>query len=325
MKFIIDEQSSNQRIDKVIKRTLNSASLSFIYKMFRNKDVKINGTRVKIDYITKPGDEVDIYIKPMLLEEFSANKVVHTVTTDMDILYEDKNIMIVNKPKGLLVHSDEKDNPINLQNIFINYLIRKGEYDPNNITHFIPGPAHRLDRNTSGIVVLGKNIMALQSLLELFSVKDEIEKTYLALLYGSVPTSGKIDFPLIKDSARNEVRIGHIEKGAKPAHTEYKAEKRYGRYTLVRAKLITGRTHQLRAHFAAINAPIVGDEKYGDFAINEMFEEKFGLRSQFLHAATFEFKEVTGFLSYMSGKKFVAPLPENEQRILKDLPSLKDF
>jgi 23S rRNA pseudouridine955/2504/2580 synthase len=321
MEFTIDETAANQRLDKVIKRTLSDAPLSFIYKMFRNKDVKVNGKREKIDYITKIGDQVSVYLKPALLAEFQKEKALRPVDPHMDIIYEDQNILIVNKPKGLLVHGDEGEKRITLQNIFLNYLHAKGEYDPNNITRFTPGPAHRIDRNTSGIVIFGKNELALQALLDLFRTKEEIGKTYLALVYGALPNQGTIDFPLIKDSQSGMVRIGRLEQGAKPALTEYEVEKRYGDYSLVRAKLITGRTHQLRVHFAAIHCPIVGDAKYGDFRINKDFQKAFSLTSQFLHAATFEFENVTGFLSYMSGKKFTAELPQKEKDILEALGS----
>ncbi len=320
MKIEITEIDANQRIDKTIKRTLNAAPLSFIYKMFRQKDVKVNGKRVDISYITKVGDIVDVYIKEDLLEEFSKNNVVRPVKCDMDILYEDENLLIVNKPKGLLVHGDEGEKRITLHNMFLNYLIAKKEYDPNNPTKFVPGPAHRLDRNTSGILIFGKNLPTLQQLLELFRVKTHIEKTYLALLVGSTPNEGRIDYPLLKDNDKGMVKIGRIEKGAKTALTTYKVEKRIGSdFTLVRAKLVTGRTHQLRVHFQAIQHPIVGDSKYGDYYINRDFDMEYNLKSQFLHAATFEFKDIDGYLSYMSNKKFEAPLPKKEQDILLSL------
>jgi len=319
MEIIVDELSANQRIDKLVRRTLNNAPLSFIYKMFRQKDIKVNGKRAKIDYITKLGDKINIYIKDDYLKEFSKPKIVKPVKSHMNIIYEDDNLLIVNKPVGLLVHGDENEKRITLQNIFLNYLIAKGEYDQNNPTKFVPGPAHRLDRNTSGIVIFGKNLATLQKLLELFRTKEHIEKTYLALLVGHPPKYGKIDYPLIKNNDKGIVRLGHIEKGAKPAHTEYVVEKSMGAYSLVRAKLITGRTHQLRVHFKAINCPIVGDGKYGNYSVNKKFEMAFGLHNQMLHAATFEFKDVDGCLKYMSGKKFEAPLPKKEASILEAL------
>jgi 23S rRNA pseudouridine955/2504/2580 synthase len=322
MDFTIDSNSANQRLDKVIKRTLGEAPLSFIYKMFRNKDIKVNGKKGTIDYITKEGDEISVYIKPALLEQFKKEKALRPVDSHMDILYEDDNLLIVNKPKGLLVvQGDEGVKRITLDDIFLNYLHEKGEWDPNNITGFVPGPAHRLDRNTSGIVIFGKTEAALQQLRILFMDKTDIAKTYLALVYGNIPNFGKINLPLFKDASTGMVHVGKIERGAKTALTEYEVEKRYGGYALVRAKLITGRTHQLRVHFQAIGCPIVGDAKYGDFKVNKEFKMRFGLSSQFLHAETFEFDNVGGVLDYMSGKKFTAPLPQKEQEILQALGS----
>ena len=178
----------------------------------------------------------------------------------------------------------------------------------------------RDSRNTSGIVIMGKNLPTMQALFELFREKEHIEKSYWALVKGDdILTSGKIDKPLMKDSTKGKVKVGRIEQGAKKALTEYKVVKRYSGFSLVEAKLITGRTHQLRVHFASIGHPIVGDGKYGDFLVNAEFDSLYGLKNQFLHARTFEFLDLEGILSYLSYKKIVAPLPEIEQKILDGL------
>ena len=272
------------------------------------------------DYPLLENDVVSIYLKEDLYNKFHENYQVKPVKSNMNILYEDDNVCIVNKPKGLLVHGDEGEKRITLQNIFVNYLIKKGEFDPKNQTGFLPGPVHRLDRNTSGIVIMGKNLPTMQALFELFREKEHIEKSYWALVKGDdIPTSGKIDKPLMKDSTKGKVKVGRIEQGAKKALTEYKVVKRYSGFSLVEAKLITGRTHQLRVHFASIGHPIVGDGKYGDFLVNAEFDSLYGLKNQFLHARTFEFLDLEGILSYLSYKKIVAPLPEIEQKILDGL------
>lgn len=320
MEFTVTKLDANQRIDKFLRKVLQQAPLSFIYKMFRQKDVKVNGKKEKIDYILKENDVVSIYLKEDLYNKFHENYKVKPVKSNMNILYEDDNVCIVNKPKGLLVHGDEGEKRITLQNIFVNYLIKKGEFDPKNQTGFLPGPVHRLDRNTSGIVIMGKNLPTMQALFELFRKKEHIEKSYWALVKGDdIPTSGKIDKPLMKDSTKGKVKVGRIEQGAKKALTEYKVVKRYSGFSLVEAKLITGRTHQLRVHFASIGHPIVGDGKYGDFLVNAEFDSLYGLKNQFLHARTFEFLDLEGILSYLSYKKIVAPLPEIEQKILDGL------
>ncbi|MFA6862190.1 MAG: RluA family pseudouridine synthase [Bacilli bacterium] len=325
MTYTVTENDVNQRIDKFLKRMLKDAPLSFIYKMFRQKDVKVNGVKAKIDYILKEGDVVDIYLKEALLEKFHKEALLRPVTPDFTIIYEDQNVLIVDKPRGLLVHADDEgENRITLQNMVLNYLSKKGEWDPNNLTGFVPASAHRLDRNTSGIVVFGKTLPALQELLNLFRERDQIEKKYTLLVRGITNGTGQIDFPLIKDSELRQVRVGRIERGAKPALTIYKRLKAYQcGFSLVEAELMTGRTHQLRVHFAAIGHPIVGDSKYGDFDVNDTFERMYGFRNQFLHASYFAFKDkVPGVLSYLSGKVFESPLPEKEKQILESLSKI---
>jgi 23S rRNA pseudouridine955/2504/2580 synthase len=325
MNFTVTPNEANQRIDKFLKRMLKDAPISFIYKMFRQKDVKVNGKKVKIDYILEEGDEIDLYLKEALLEKFHKEAILRPVKPDFDILYEDPNILICDKPKGLLVHTDDEgENRITLQNMVLNYLAAKGEFDPDNLTGFIPSPAHRLDRNTSGIVVFGKTLPALQELLELFRERTHIQKKYTLLVRGEITKEGKIDYPLIKDSETRMVRVGRVEHGAKPALTVYQRIKAYpAGFSLVQAELMTGRTHQLRVHFAAIGHPIVGDSKYGDYAVNDNFERMYGLKNQFLHASYFAFlDDIPGVLSYLSGRSFTSPLPKKEQEILDSLSQL---
>lgn len=323
MKFKITEQDANQRIDKFLKRILKEAPLSFIYKMFRQKDVKVNGKRAAIDYLVQEGDEIDIYLKKSLLEQFHKEASLRPVKADFPILFEDENILVINKPKGLLVHGDEGEKRITLQNMVLNYLKDKGEWDPSDLKSFIPSPAHRLDRNTSGIVIFGKNLATLQELLTLFRERDQIEKHYLLLVRGRTAERGQIDFALSKDAEKKMVKVTPIEKGGKPALTKYHRIKAYNEgFSLVEAELMTGRTHQLRVHFAAIGHPIVGDSKYGDFAVNETFEKMYSFHNQFLHASYFRFKEIPGYLSYLSGKEFNAPLPKKEKDILDSIARL---
>ena len=319
MKYQITALEANQRVDKFLKRRLKDAPVSFIYKRFRQKDVKINGKKAKIDQILREGDLVDIYLKDALLEKFHSEALLRPVKADFEIIYEDENILVINKPKGLLVHGDEGEKRITLQNRILNYLKEKREFDPSALNGFIPSPAHRLDRNTSGIVIFGKNLPTLQQLLELFRTRDQIEKRYTLLVRGIVSPEGKIDLPLEKDSVKKRVFVSH-SKNAKTALTSYVREKAFpAGFSLVSAELLTGRTHQLRVHFAAIGHPIVGDGKYGDYKVNERFEKRYGLKSQFLHAGYFRFKDITGYLSYLSGKEFIAPLPKKEADILQSL------
>lgn len=324
MIYTITNKDCNQRIDKFLKRMLKDAPVSFLYKMFRQKDVKVNGKKATIDYILKEGDVVDIYLKEDLLNQFHKEALLRPVKADFPILYEDDNILVIDKPKGLLVHGDEGEKRITLQNMVLNYLKDKREWDPDSLTGFIPSPAHRLDRNTSGIVIFGKNLPALQELLTLFRERTQIEKRYTLLVRGTTSERGEIDYPLIKDSNKKMVKVGTIQKGAKPALTRFHRIKSYTcGFSLVEAELLTGRTHQLRVHFAAIGHPIVGDSKYGDFKVNENFEKLYGLKNQFLHASYFKFNKIDGVLSYLSGKEFTSSLPEKEQKILSSIARIQ--
>ena len=238
---------------------------------------------------------------------------------EINIVYEDNNILVVNKPKGILIHGDKGEKRKTLANSVLSYLYKKGEFK-NDGTSFIPSPTHRLDRNTSGLVVFAKNVLASQEMMNLFKTHEAIKKTYLLLAFNSTKNKeGEISFPLIKDSKNGFVSVGKLEEGAKEARTLYKVIDENDNYSLIEATLITGRTHQLRVHFKEINLPIVGDEKYGDFAKNKIFEDKYQYRTQFLIAYKLSFGEVHGELSYLSNRSFKGTLSQKEAKILKEL------
>ena len=315
-KLVISSKEANQRVDKYVKKYLNEAPLSFIYKLFRKKDVKINGHWVKENYILKEGEELTIYVSDSQIEEFNKPKQIEKVSLSHPIVYEDENILIINKPRGLLVHGDEGEKKLTLANEVVNYLYFKGEYDPKDIHGFVPAPAHRLDRNTSGLVVFAKNLISLQQLEELFKDKEEIVKEYKALVVGKFTGEKHIDAPLKKDVNTGLVRIS---KDGKNAETIVKFLGNYGDFTLVNVQILTGRTHQIRVHLASIGNPVVGDAKYGDFKLNKEIRDKYKFENQFLTAYKLGFKQIKGHLSYLSGKSFEIKLPDNEQKLLEKL------
>ena len=314
-KIIISSKEANQRVDKYVKKFLNEAPLSFIYKLFRKKDVKINKHWVKENYILQEGDELAIYISDSQLEEFNKPKELKKANLNHQIIYEDENILIVNKPRGLLVHGDQNEKTVTLANDVMSYLYFKGEYDPKE-KGFIPAPAHRLDRNTSGLVVFAKNLISLQELEELFKNKDDIEKEYLALVKGKVDQKLEINSPLLKDENTGIVKIS---KNGKSALTFVEKVKFYKDFTLVKVVILTGRTHQIRVHLSSVNHPIIGDSKYGDFKLNKEFKDRYNFENQFLHAYRLSFKNIKGQLSYLSNKEFCAPLPKQEEDLLLKL------
>ena len=292
----IDSRNSNQRIDKLVRKVLPNASLSFIYKLFRKKDVKVNKHWVDINYILKEDETVQIYVTDSQLESFKKDEnLCKTSIFSHKIIFEDENILIINKPKNLLVHGDEKDKKHTLSNDVLNYLYQKGEYSPN--AGFVPGPAHRIDRNTSGIVIFGKKIEVLQQLLNLFKEKDQITKTYLALVKGKVFDSGKIEAKLEKNEEKNMVFVSK-SANAKTAITLFEPYKNFKDTTLLKVKILTGRTHQIRVHMSYIGHPIIGDKKYGDVDFNKKYNSLYEIDNQFLHAYSITFSQIDGILSY---------------------------
>ena len=320
----ITYSQENQTIFKFVKKYLSNAPLSFIEKIFRKKDIKVNGKRVDKSFVISCDDVVQIYINDNQLDEFNKNNEIRVTNANPNVVYEDENILICNKPSGLLVHKGSKEDELTLVDIVLNYLSKKGEFNLENNEGFIPGLAHRIDRNTSGLVIFGKNIKALQELEKLFKERNSINKFYLALVNGKIKDSGIINKPLYKDEKTGIVSIRSLVNGGKTAITKYSVEENFDKYTLVKVELLTGRTHQIRVHFASIGHPLLGDSKYGDFVENKEFKKVYKYENQFLHAHKIKFEQLDGILSNLSNKEIVAPLGEKEKNIINELRKRKE-
>ena len=320
--YIIQKSEEGQTLEKYIQKLLVSAPMSFIYKLFRKNDVKVNGHHEDRKFVLSENDEVAVYIKEEQFEEFLKEKAFQANDRIKDwIIYEDDNVLFVNKPKGLLVQKSAPQDE-SLDQLVCEYLMAKDEYDPNKEKAFQPGPAHRLDRNTSGMVVFGKNHQSLELLFELFKNHYLINKHYLTLVVGQVEKDkGTIDAPLKKDEEKNMV---FVSKNGKTAKTVYKLVKKYHDYSLLDVTLLTGRTHQIRVHMSYINHPIIGDSKYGDFDANRIFKQKYGLNTQFLHAYKIGFGDLPMPLTNLSRKEFTAPLNEEIANILTKLDNIDE-
>ena len=320
--FIINNSENGLTLEKYVFKVLKTAPMSFVYKLFRKKDIKVNGHHQDKKYRLVTDDKVAIYITDQQFDEFQKDKELNPNTKIKDwIIYEDNNVLFINKPRGLLV---QKSNPNDesLDQLVVEYLMATKQYDPNKEKGFIPGPAHRLDRNTSGLVAFGKNHDALNLLFELFKNHDLINKHYLALVVGQVEKEkDTIDAPLLKNEEKNLVSVS---KNGKTAKTVYKLIKKYDHYSLLDVTLLTGRTHQIRVHMAYINHPIVGDSKYGNFEANKAFKQQFGFSSQFLHAYKMGFGDLPSPLSNLSRKEFVAEPREDIVSILTMLENNKE-
>ena len=321
MKVIqVNNKDAGQRIDKYIRKYLNNAPLSFIYKLFRKKDIKVNGKRVDINYILCENDTINIYINEDAFLEFNNNKTILKSNNNLDIIYEDENILIINKDPGVLVHEGEDNNKVNtLNNDILYYLKQKNEYSESDM--FTPSCVHRLDRNTSGLIIAAKTLVASKELLELFKQKEYIKKEYITLVSGNCKDEMTIDKPLLKNEKEKFVKV---DKNGLTAITKYKKIISNEEYSLLKVHILTGRTHQIRVHMASINHPVINDDKYGDFKVNKNFITKHKYKYQLLHSHKISFKEISGVLSYLSNKEFIAPLKQNEIEIIKSIfPHLK--
>ena len=317
--YIVTSKDEGQTLEKYVKKVLSDVPLSFIYRLFRKKDVRVNNHHEDMKTKIQTGDVVSIYITDEKLNEFQTKAKEVTPSDELIpfIVYEDENILIINKPRGLLVQKDQK-NVKALDDMVLSYLLYKNEYDPNNKA-FTPGPCHRLDRNTQGIVIFGKNIQTLQYLMEIMQDKSRIEKHYLALVKGNIDKPGKVDAPLKKITDKSLVKIASIKDGGKEAITLYEPIKNYQDYCLLSLTLLTGRTHQIRVHMAYINHPVIGDNKYGDFTINKEFEKKYHFVNQFLVAKSVKFNNLNYPLDYLNNQKFEVNIDNDMFQILKDI------
>jgi 23S rRNA pseudouridine955/2504/2580 synthase len=261
---------------------------------------------------------VRIYVTDQQLADFAKPREATKAMLPYPIVYEDEAVLIVDKPSGLLVIGDEEEKRNTLARKVLDYLYFKGEFDPNNHA-FVPSPAHRLDRNTAGLVVFGKTDAALKELEELFKDRSEIDKRYTALVAGVLKGKGEINAPLKKNPESGLVSVCPVEEGGKESLTRYVVQENFGDSTLVEAELVTGRTHQIRVHFQSIDHPIIGDGKYGDFSANRHYKAVYGFDHQFLHATSLSFKNVGGVLVILKDKTFVSPLSEEEARLVATL------
>ena len=374
--FYIQQNEAGQRLDKLLTKILNKAPKSFIYKMLRKKNITLNGKKADGSEKLVVQDEIKLFLSDDTFEQFSEVVDTTEVETELDVIYEDQHILIVNKPLGVLSQKAGK-NDVSMVEYIISYMLSTKQISKEQLQSFKPGICNRLDRNTGGILIAGKSLLGLQEMARL--LKDRaLNKYYLCIVKGKVEEKKRIEGYLSKDKDKNQVKI--ITKPIENSEyicTEYEplayskdtckendksvlkdneindnfalkrndvndksALKRYnekdktvlkrnitgkeedepaGSYTLLQVKLITGRSHQIRAHLASIGHPILGDYKYGSQKTNHYFKIKYGLTSQLLHSYRMVFPNLSGELSYLSGKEFVAKIPEQFRQIKDDL------
>ena len=317
----VTENEAGQRLDKLLAKFLNQAPKSFLYKMMRKKNIVLNGKKCTGNEKLKQGDSIKLFFSDETIEKFSAGTYAIPKKEKINmlpIIYEDEQILLMNKPVGVLSQK-AKDSDVSAVEILINYLMETDQLSKEQFRTFHPSICNRLDRNTSGILVAGKTLPALQEMNRFFKERT-IAKYYRCLVKGRViKNEDYIKGYLVKDQKTNKVSITKkkTEEGV-PIETEYCVIQSNAEVSLLEVHLITGKTHQIRAHLASIGHPIIGDYKYGDKQINEMYRQAYGLKSQLLHAYRLEMPLSNGSLAYLNDKKFVAELPDKFIKICKD-------
>ncbi len=304
----ISENNGNQRFDRFLRKYFENAPLSVIQKNIRKKNFKINDKRAKKDDFVYPNDIVKMYIKDEDYDKWITKIDYKPSDFDLDIVYEDKNIIIMDKKSGLLTHSSsKKDYGNNLVDNMLHYLYKTKSFDMSDRT-FKPAVVNRLDRNTAGLVIGAKNAESLRSLNKAIR-ENRIDKFYLTIVKGYVEKEFSIDTHISKNDNRNRVSKS---KDGKRIKTNFKPLETNKKFSLLECELITGKTHQIRFSLNENSTPIIGDRKYGDRNTNQKLR-KFGINNQILLAYKIRFSNIEG-LEYLEGKEFYS---ERKESILK--------
>ncbi len=301
--FTIRENDMGARLDKFVAKAVPSLPSNLIQKYIRLKRIKVNSRRAQADMRLSLGDVVSMYLNDEFFEvkRASFSRIEKNISMP-DILYEDENIILANKPADISVHDDDAGGETLIAQI-ISYLAKKGEWNPERENAFVPSLCNRIDRNTAGIVIAAKNAESLRIMNEKIK-KRELIKRYLCVVIGSPhPKIGTLENYIFKDAKENRVYVRSTPcPGAKSAVTKYRTIETRGDISLVECELITGRTHQIRAQMAASGHPLLGDGKYGRNAVNKKFGQKY--QALCSYKLTFNFKTPSGILSYLDKKTF---------------------
>lgn len=301
----IQKNDAGQRADRFLSKAYPNLKASLVCKLMRKKRIKLNGIKAEPNMILKEGDVFRFYLSEELLSKSPISEKVNfrIISAEINVIYEDENILLIDKPAGLVVHEDNENTADTLINLVLSYLYQKGEYDPGRENSFTPALVNRIDRNTSGIVIAAKNAESLRILNQ--KVRDrEIQKLYLCAVRGiPEPKSAILTAYLKKLPDENKVLISDTPKlGYLTIKTKYRVLESGGELSLVEVDLLTGRTHQIRAHFAHIGHALLGDGKYGENAFNK----RYGAKTQALcsYRIVFKFTSDAGSLDYLNGKDF---------------------
>lgn len=313
----IGPNEAGQRLDKFLHKYLPNAGNSFLYKMLRKKNITLNGKKAEGKESLTEGDIIRCFFAEETFQKFAGRELALEDTTPyseayrtldgIEILYEDEDMIALNKPAGILTQK-AKDTDLSLNEWLIGYLLDSGKLTVSQLQTFKPSVCNRLDRNTSGLVLCGKTLAGSQHLSEQIRNRS-ISKFYRTICVGSINKTQKLDGYLSKDERTNKVTVS-VNKASSAICTVIRPLYSNGAYTLLEVELITGKTHQIRAHLASIGHPLIGDYKYGKRDLNDRFKKQYGLEHQLLHAYRVEFPGV---------RSIEAPLPNLFLKLLAGL------
>lgn len=320
----ITSNDAGQRLDKYLFKYFANANNSFVYKMLRKKNIVLNDKKSDGKNLISDGDVIKIYMADETLNKFTKqnievlnennNAIFHS---KIDIIYEDDNILLINKPVGLLSQKSVPSD-ISANELCISYLVSKGEVTEDSLRTFRPSICNRLDRNTCGILIFAKTYVAANLIAHMLKERS-VHKYYKCITSGKVSGSITLRGTLNKDSSINKVKVsGSDNAEGDKIITDINVIATNNKMSLLEVELITGKTHQIRAHLASINHPIIGDYKYGTRNINDYYKSKFGIKSQLLCSYKLIFPDNMDKLSYLSGKVFEIDIPDAFKKVLKD-------
>ena len=314
----VHKNDENQRLDKYLKKYLKEAPGSFIYKMLRKKNIVLNGKKADGTEKLCAGDEIKLFFSEETLVKFTGEAVatpkLNFPEKKLDILYEDENLLIINKPAGELSQKAEAKD-VSMNEYALGYLQNSGAITEESLKVFKPSVCNRLDRNTSGILIVAKTYQAAREFGEALQ-KRTVRKFYNCIVKGVVKQAEKIDGYLLKDEKTNKVQIfKDAKEGAAEIHTAYKPMKTKNNLTLLEVHLITGRTHQIRAHLSSIGHSILGDPKYGDKKLSDKYKVKY----QLLHACRLELDGFEGDFAKYNGMTITAQPPKIFDKIMTEV------
>ena len=302
--FTIGNNDAGQRLDRFVGKVVPLLPASLAQKYIRLKRIKVGGKGAKRDYKLSLGDDVQMYINDEFFEPLGEkNAYLKISAPSPDIVYEDENILLVNKQAGIICHSDSGYDYNSVISTIQAYLHQKGEWRPRDENAFCPALCNRIDRNTSGIVIAAKNAESLRIINEKIRL-HEIDKYYLAIVHGiASPHTARLEGNIFKDAVKNRVFVTkETRPGTKTAAMEYKTIAADNRLSLLECRLITGRTHQIRAQLADIGHPVLGDGKYGSERLNKPYGEKH--QALCSYKLIFKFKTAAGRLQYLDKCEF---------------------